>query len=128
MTTTIDSRLPRFRSMTVPERLQHLISAAHLSAEDERQLADSGALGHALADGMIENVIGTFELPLGVAGYFQINGKDILVPMAVEEPSVVAAASFMASEISEEKNRRAEMRFISSNVISSCWTAASPTV
>ena len=45
---------------------------------------------------MIENVIGTFELPLGVAGYFQLNGKDVLVPMAVEEPSVVAAASFMA--------------------------------
>jgi hydroxymethylglutaryl-CoA reductase len=45
---------------------------------------------------MVENVIGTFELPLGVAGNFTVNGRDYLVPMAVEEPSVVAAASFMA--------------------------------
>jgi len=94
--TTIDSRLPRFRSMTVPQRLQHLAAAAHLSDGEARLLSDSGALDPSLADGMIENVVGTFELPLGVAGYFQINGKDVLVPMAVEEPSVVAAASFMA--------------------------------
>ena len=94
--TTIDSRLPQFRSKTVPERLQHLVTAAHLSDEDARRLTHSGALGPQLADGMIENVVGTFELPLGVAGYFQLNGKDVLVPMAVEEPSVVAAASFMA--------------------------------
>ena len=82
--------------MTVPQRLQHLVAAAHLSDEDARRLAHSGALDPAVADGMIENVVGTFELPLGVAGYFQLNGKDVLVPMAVEEPSVVAAASFMA--------------------------------
>ena len=49
-----------------------------------------------VADGMIENVIGRFELPLGIATNFQINGKDYLIPMAVEEPSVVAAASYMA--------------------------------
>jgi hydroxymethylglutaryl-CoA reductase len=45
---------------------------------------------------MIENVVGTFELPMGVATNFQVNGRDVLVPMVVEEPSVVAAASFMA--------------------------------
>ena len=45
---------------------------------------------------MVENVVGTFELPLGIATNFTINGRDVLVPMAVEEPSVVAAASFMA--------------------------------
>jgi len=49
-----------------------------------------------VADGMIENVIGTFELPLGIALNFAVNGKDYVVPMAVEEPSVVAAASYMA--------------------------------
>ncbi len=49
-----------------------------------------------VADGMIENVIGVFEMPLGVATNFTINGRDYLVPMAVEEPSVVAAASNMA--------------------------------
>lgn len=51
--TTIDSRLPRFRSLTVPQRLQHLVAAAHLSDEDTRRLAHSGALDPQLADGMI---------------------------------------------------------------------------
>ena len=59
-------------------------------------LAGNGALPLSVADGMIENVVGRFELPLGVATNFQVNGKDYLVPMAVEEPSVVAAASYMA--------------------------------
>ncbi|MCE8470538.1 hydroxymethylglutaryl-CoA reductase, degradative, partial [Rhodovulum sulfidophilum] len=59
-------------------------------------LSDRPALSVSRADGMIENVIGTFELPLGVATNFTVNGRDYLVPMAVEEPSVVAAASYMA--------------------------------
>ena len=59
-------------------------------------LVGDGALPLTVADGMIENVIGRFELPLGIATNFQINGKDYLIPMAVEEPSVVAAASYMA--------------------------------
>jgi hydroxymethylglutaryl-CoA reductase len=59
-------------------------------------LSGDGALPLSVADGMIENVIGRFELPLGVATNFQVNGKDYLIPMAVEEPSVVAAASYMA--------------------------------
>jgi hydroxymethylglutaryl-CoA reductase len=59
-------------------------------------LAGPGALSLETANGMIENVIGTFQLPMAVAGYFQINGKDVIVPMVVEEPSIVAAASFMA--------------------------------
>lgn len=50
-------------------------------------------MGLVIADKMIENVIGTFELPLGIATNFLINGKDYLIPMAIEEPSVVAAAS-----------------------------------
>ncbi|NUA26955.1 hydroxymethylglutaryl-CoA reductase, degradative [Cupriavidus basilensis] len=91
-----DSRLPNFRAMTPAQRLAHVGDAAALSAQDIRLLAEPGALGVALANGMIENVIGTFELPFGVAGNFQVNGRDVLVPMVVEEPSVVAAASFMA--------------------------------
>ena len=59
-------------------------------------LSKPGALNIDRADGMIENVIGTFELPFAIAGNFLINGRDVLVPMVVEEPSVVAAASFMA--------------------------------
>src|SRR5690606_11266115 len=50
---------------------------------------------------MIENVVAKFELPYAIAGYFKVNGKDVLVPMAVEEPSVVAAASYMAKLVRE---------------------------
>lgn len=92
----LDSRLPNFRALTPAQRLRHLAGAAALSPDDIRLLAEPGALGSALADGMIENVVGTFELPFGVAGNFRVNGRDVLVPMVVEEPSVVAAASFMA--------------------------------
>jgi hydroxymethylglutaryl-CoA reductase len=91
-----DSRLPNFRARTPAQRLAAIADAASLTPEEQQLLARPGALGLDRADGMIENVIGAFELPLGVAGNFQVNGRDVLVPMAVEEPSVVAAASFMA--------------------------------
>ena len=93
---TVDSRLPNFRALTPAQRLEALGRAANLSADDLTLLATPGALSPALADGMIENVVGTFELPMGVAANFTVNGRDVLVPMVVEEPSVVAAASFMA--------------------------------
>ena len=92
----VDSRLPNFRSLAPAERLAHLARAVGLTDDEAARLADPGALPLSLADGMIENVVGTFQLPLGVAGNFRVNGRDVLVPMAVEEPSVVAAASFMA--------------------------------
>jgi hydroxymethylglutaryl-CoA reductase len=91
-----DSRLPNFRAMTPAQRLAHIASACDLSPDEVQLLAKPGALSIARADGMVENVIGTFELPFGVAGNFQVNGRDVLVPMVVEEPSVIAAASFMA--------------------------------
>ena len=91
-----DSRLPNFRSLTPADRLAAVADAVDLSAEERRLLAAPCALGLDRADGMIENVIAAFELPLGVAANFQVNGRDVLVPMAVEEPSVVAAASYMA--------------------------------
>ncbi|MCY1504284.1 3-hydroxy-3-methylglutaryl-coenzyme A reductase [compost metagenome] len=91
-----DSRLPNFRSLTPAQRLSAIADAAAFTPEERQLLAAPGALGLDRADGMIENVIGSFELPLGVAGNFQVNGRDVLVPMAVEEPSVVAAASYMA--------------------------------
>ncbi|MBV2180092.1 MAG: hydroxymethylglutaryl-CoA reductase, degradative [Castellaniella sp.] len=93
---TIDSTLPGFRSLAPSERLACLARKAGLSDDEQALLGDGTALPLAVADGMIENVLGRFELPYGVAGYFKINGRDVLVPMAVEEPSVVAAASFMA--------------------------------
>ncbi len=91
-----DSRLPNFRSLSPADRLSAIAEKAGLDAAERSLLSRPGALELARADGMIENVIGTFELPLGVAGNFRINGRDVLVPMAVEEPSVVAAASYMA--------------------------------
>jgi hydroxymethylglutaryl-CoA reductase len=93
---TTDSRLPNFRTLTPAQRLTHIAKTASLSADEAALLGKPGALSLERADGMIENVIGTFELPFAIAGNFLINGRDVLVPMVVEEPSVVAAASFMA--------------------------------
>ena len=92
----INSRLENYRNLTCEDRLEALARAASFSNSDRELLSKSGALPLNLANGMIENVIGTFELPLGIATNFQINGRDYLIPMAVEEPSVVAAASYMA--------------------------------
>jgi hydroxymethylglutaryl-CoA reductase len=92
----IASRLPNFRTLNPVQRLEHIATAAALTADEIALLKNPGALSIERADGMIENVIGTFELPFAIAGNFLINGRDVLVPMVVEEPSVVAAASFMA--------------------------------
>lgn len=92
----IDSRLPTFRGLSPAQRLDHLQALLGLAHEEAELLRAPGALPPAVADGMIENVIGTFELPYAVASNFQVNGRDVIVPLVVEEPSVVAAASFMA--------------------------------
>jgi hydroxymethylglutaryl-CoA reductase len=67
-----------------------------LTADQLDALSGEGGLSPEQADHMIENVIGTHALPLGIALNFIVNGRDVLVPMAIEEPSVVAGASFMA--------------------------------
>ncbi len=92
----VQSRIKNMRNMTPDDRRATVGSIAGLSPEDLAALAGHGALDMERANGMIENVIGKFELPLGVATNFRVNGKDYLVPMAVEEPSIVAAASYMA--------------------------------
>ena len=74
---------------------------AGLEAGDLAALDGSAGLLPAQADHMIENVIGTHSLPLGIATNFVINGREVLVPMAIEEPSVVAGASFMARLVRE---------------------------
>jgi len=91
----ISSRLENMRTLSPADRMARVVEAAGLDAADNAAFA-GGGLPLALANGMIENVIGTFELPVGIATNFTINGRDYLVPMAVEEPSVVAAASYMA--------------------------------
>ncbi len=92
----VSSRLDGFRRFEPKDRLATLSKMAGLSSSDQIALGGIDALPVELANGMIENVIGKFEIPLGVATNFTVNGRDYLVPMAVEEPSVVAAASYMA--------------------------------
>lgn len=106
---SLDSRLPDFRNLSPAARLDHLGQLLNLSGDDVRLLAETGALPMEIANGMIENVIGKFELPYAVASNFQINGRDVLVPLVVEEPSIVAAASYMA------KLARANGGFITSS-------------
>lgn len=87
------SRIPGFYKLSPEKRLDKVREFADLSEEEVRVMKTAGALEIEDADRMIENIIGTFELPLGIAVNFLINGKDYLIPMATEESSVIAAAS-----------------------------------
>lgn len=93
---TVRSRIENMRDMEPGDRRAAVCAAAGLDQHDNALLSGSDVLPLHVANGMIENVVGKFELPLGVATNFVVNGREYLVPMAVEEPSVVAAASYMA--------------------------------
>ena len=90
------SRLTGFYKLSPQERIDLLRQFADLTEEETKALSGIAGLSQTQADHMIENAIGTFGLPLGIATNFQINGRDYLIPMAVEEPSVVAGASLAA--------------------------------
>ena len=90
------SEVPGFYKKKPSERLEFVKKFANLSDEETKAIGGYGALGKDTANRMIENVVGTFPLPLGIAANFMINKKDYMVPMALEEPSVVAAATHMA--------------------------------
>lgn len=89
------SRLPGFFKKTLQERLDVIAEWADLDESEKDALAGNG-LEPRQADLMIENALGTFGIPFGIAVNFLVDGKDYLIPMAVEEPSVVAAASHAA--------------------------------
>jgi predicted hydroxymethylglutaryl-CoA synthase/degradative hydroxymethylglutaryl-CoA reductase len=89
------SRIPGFYKLSLSERAGIVGRLAGLN-EDEQALLCHGGLQATQADKMIENALGTYALPLGVAVNFAVNGRDYLVPMAVEEPSVLAAVSHSA--------------------------------
>ncbi len=89
----MNSRISGFYKLSVKERLSKVGELANLDEEAVEALSKTGSLPTEQADRMIENVIGTTELPFAVATNFKINGVDRLIPMAIEEPSVVAAAS-----------------------------------
>lgn len=97
----MSSRIPGFYKMTVEERKQHMIQLCQLDETTADQLLSSVSLPEETADHMIENVIGTFGLPLAVGLNFKVNEKDYIIPMAVEEPSIVASASYIAKIVRE---------------------------
>lgn len=90
------SAISGFYKKSIDERLEIVKEFSNLTSDDIDELKKTGSLDLDKADMMIENVIGTFQLPFGIATNFIINGKECLIPMVIEEPSVVAAASNVA--------------------------------
>ena len=89
-----DSSISKFFEKSRKDRLDIIGNFANLSEEELNILENvNGGISFDKADKMIENAIGTFSLPLGIATNFKINNKDYVVPMVIEEPSVIAAAS-----------------------------------
>jgi len=88
-----------FYKLSPRERLEFVKDFADLTDEEAALLQNMGSLPLDLADRMIENVVGAFPIPLGIAVNFLINKRDYLIPMAIEEPSVVAAASYSAKMV-----------------------------
>jgi len=86
----------KFYNLSLEERRQWVAREAGIDLAEVEILSGIHGLSPEQADHMIENVIGVFGMPLGIARHFRVNGRDVLVPMAIEEPSVVASASFMA--------------------------------
>ena len=86
------SRIPGFYRLGIQQRRAQIATRGGPS-EERLEILDHGGIDHEAADSMIENVIGTFALPMGVAPNFLVDGIEYLVPMVIEEPSVVAAAA-----------------------------------
>ena len=86
----------KFYELTIPGRREMLQKWSDLDDETLDALCGIPGLTSVQADGMIENVVGLYNLPLGIARNFIVNGREVLVPMVIEEPSVVAGASYMA--------------------------------
>jgi len=95
----LDSRLSGFHTWPLPERLTKIQTLLGLSEAELHALKPEGSLGLGTAVQMIENTIGVFSLPMGLATNFKVNQCDYLVPMVVEEPSVLAAVSFAAKMV-----------------------------
>jgi hydroxymethylglutaryl-CoA reductase len=93
------SQLSGFYKLSPKERVKLVKELVGLTDEEVRLLQSTGSLDLDLANRMIENVVGAFPIPLGIAVNFLINQRDYLIPMAIEEPSVVAAASYAAKMV-----------------------------
>jgi len=90
---TDSSEIPGFYKLSPAERMRVVQKLTGIADEEAKTLGNTGGLPPEVADRMIENVVGGLTIPLGIATNFLINDKDYLIPMAIEEPSVVAAAS-----------------------------------
>ncbi|MEM3136745.1 MAG: hydroxymethylglutaryl-CoA reductase, degradative [Candidatus Nitrosotenuis sp.] len=88
-----DSAISGFFEKNRKERLDIVAKFANLTQEERKIIEDAGGIGFEEADKMVENAVGTFSFPLGIATNFVINKKQYLIPMVIEEPSVIAAAS-----------------------------------
>ena len=86
----------KFYQMTLPERWNVLKTEVSFTEDDIEAWSGENGLTVETANQMIENVVGLHSFPVGIAQHFVINGVERLVPMVIEEPSVVAAASYMA--------------------------------
>jgi len=93
------SQLSGFYKLSPKERVKLVQEFADLTDEEVSLLQSTGSLDLNLANRMIENVVGAFPVPLGIAVNFLVNNHDYLIPMAIEEPSVVAAASYAAKMV-----------------------------
>jgi hydroxymethylglutaryl-CoA reductase len=93
------SRLPGFHTLGIAERRNAVAGASGIDPNEIAAALDAGGLSAETADKIVENVIGTYALPFAIATNFRVNGKDYLVPMVIEEPSVVAAASNAAKMV-----------------------------
>ncbi len=96
MSANVNSRLTGFYKLPLKTRLDLIQQQIPLSDEEARVLGEGMSLSLEQADHMTENTIGLYALPLGIATNFRINGRDVLVPMVIEEPSVIAGASLAA--------------------------------
>ena len=93
------ARLPGFAKLSPTERIEALQKEGLLTWDEAQILKEQKGLPLSIADQLTENVLSTFDLPFSLAPYFLINGRDYVLPMVTEEPSVVAAASFAAKLI-----------------------------
>ena len=93
------ARLPGFAKLSPTDRIEALLKEGLLTWDEAQILKEQKGLPLSIADQLTENVLSTFDLPFSLAPYFLINGRDYVLPMVTEEPSVVAAASFAAKLI-----------------------------
>ena len=91
-----DTQAPKFYQMKMADRREYLQRTASLTPQELQALSGQAGLTPETADHMVENAVGVYGLPLGIAQHFLVNGREVQVPMVIEEPSVIAAASYMA--------------------------------